>query len=149
MSSIGMNVALFSCDANKEGAEMYVMIVDNDEAWTRSLEILLKQRGFEVTAFTEPERACEFIEQIYRTGFLIEDVLPDAVVLDYVMPQMTGFGVLARIASELKAGCVIVFVTGHGDQMKNADFGRLGVAACLEKPVDVDELVKVLEGKQW
>lgn len=126
---------------------MHIMIVDNDEAWTRSLEILLKQRGYKVTAFTEAERACDFIDQVARAGFLSENDLPDAVVLDYVMPQLTGYQVLARIASELKKGCVVVFVTGHGDQLKNADFKQMGVAACLEKPVDVDELVKVLEGK--
>ena len=126
---------------------MRVMIVDNDEAWTRSLEILLKQRGYDVTAFTEPGRACEFIDQIHRAGFLTADDLPDAVVLDYVMPQMSGFQVLARIGSDLKAGCVVVFVTGHGDQLKNADLRKMGVVGCLEKPVDVDELVKVLEGK--
>ena len=126
---------------------MHVMIVDNDEAWTRSLEILLKQRGYNVTAFTEAERACDFIDQVARSGFLREDDLPDAVLLDYVMPQMSGFQVLARIASNLKSGCVVVFVTGHGDQLKNEDFKQMGVAGCLEKPVDVAELVKVLEGK--
>lgn len=126
---------------------MRVMIVDNDEAWTRSLEIVLKQRGYEVTAFTEPARACDFIDQVRKTSLLTEDDLPDAVVLDYVMPQMSGFGVLARIGSELKAHCVVVFVTGHGDQLEAADFRQMGVTACLEKPVDVDELVKVLEGK--
>lgn len=124
---------------------MRVMIVDNDKAWVRSLEILLKQRGYEVTAFTEPERACDFIDQIYRTGCLTAHDLPDAVVLDYVMPNLTGIGVLARIAPELKAGCVVVFVTGHGDQLANANLKQMGVAACLEKPVDVDELIKVLE----
>jgi len=126
---------------------MRIMIVDNDEAWTRSLEILLKQRGYAVTAFTDPERACDFIAQAHGERFLADDRLPDAVVLDYVMPQMNGFSVLARIASKLKADCVVVFVTGHGDQLQNADLKQMGVAACLEKPVDVDELVKVLERK--
>lgn len=126
---------------------MRVMIVDNDEAWTRSLEILLKQRGYEVTAFTESERACDFIDQVHGTDFLTDDDLPDAVILDYIMPQMSGFQVLARIASELKAGCVVVFVTGHGDQLQSADLKQMGVAACLEKPVDMDDLVKALEGK--
>ena len=126
---------------------MRVMIVDNDEAWTRSLEILLKQRGYDVVAFTEPERACAFINRVHGTGFLTEDVEPDAVVLDYVMPRMTGLGVLAQISSELKPSCVVVFVTGHGDQLLSADLAQMGVAACLEKPVDVDDLIKVLEGK--
>ena len=127
---------------------MHIMIVDNDEAWTRSLEILLMQRGHEVTAFTEAERACDFIEQVCRTSFFSEDDLPDALVLDYVMPQMTGVQVLARIASELKADCVVVFVTGHGDQLKDADLRRMGVVTCLEKPLDVDELVNALGGEK-
>ena len=124
---------------------MRVMLVDNDEAWTRSLEIVLKQRGYDVAGFTDPERACDYIEQMAGTGLLQTGNMPDAVILDYLMPGMTGFGVLARIASRLKTGCAIIFVTGHGDQLKHADFKQMGVAGCLEKPVDVDELVNVLE----
>ncbi len=126
---------------------MRVMIVDNDGAWTRSLELLLRERGYQVAAFTEPERACDYIDQITHAEFLPKADLPDVVVLDYVMPRLNGFQVLARIAPNLKADCVVLFVTGHGDQLGTVDLAQMGVAGCLEKPVDVDELVRVLEGK--
>jgi CheY-like chemotaxis protein len=124
---------------------MHIMIVDNDVAWTRSLEILLRQRGYQVSAFTDPECACDFICRMSGPGSPTADSQPDAVVLDYLMPKLSGFEVLARIGSHLRNGSVVVFVTGHGDQLQNADFKQLGVAACLEKPVDVDDLASVLE----
>jgi CheY-like chemotaxis protein len=126
---------------------MRVMIVDNDEAWTRSLTLLLTGRGYEVHPFTDPSKACEFIKQIADTGFVRESELPDAMVLDYVMPGMSGFQVLGRIGDSLGPTCRIVFVTGHGEQLRSARLTELGVAACLEKPVDLDRLVEALEGQ--
>ena len=124
---------------------MRVMIVDNDEAWTRSLTLLLMARGYEVHAFTNPDGACEFVRQIADTGFLGKDEMPDAVVLDYVMPEMSGFQVLGRIGDSLGRACTIVLVTGHGEQLRSAKLTEMGVAACLEKPVDLGELIAVLE----
>ncbi len=124
---------------------MRVMIVDNDEAWTRSLTLLLKARGYEVHAFTNPSTACEFVHQIAETGFLGVSEMPDAVVLDYVMPEMSGFQVLNRIGDRLGETCTIVLVTGHGEQLRGARLTEMRVAACLEKPVDLDHLITVLE----
>ncbi len=125
---------------------MNVMIVDNDAAWTRSLDILLTQRGYAVTAFTVPEHACEFIERVCADSHVTGAELPDAVVLDYIMPRLNGLELLARIAHRLKPGCVVVLVTGHGDRLSDVDIEKAGVAACLEKPIDVDEVITVLEG---
>ena len=125
---------------------MRIMIVDNDEAWTRSLTLLLKGRGHEVFPFTDPLAACDFIGQIAGTALLEDSDLPDAVVLDYVMPELSGFQVLGRIGDVLGSRCTIVFVTGHGEQVRNSRLMDMGVTACLAKPVDLDQLEKVLGG---
>ena len=126
---------------------MRIMLVDNDAAWTRSLEILLKGHGHEVYAFTNPLEACDFIQQISDTGFLSSHELPDAVVLDYVMPEMSGYQVLARISDMLTAECRIILVTGHSEQLETSRLTEIGTTACLSKPVDLEVLERVLEGK--
>ncbi len=60
------------------------------------------------------------------------------------MPEMSGFQVLGRIGDALGPGCTIVIVTGHGEQLKNSRLTEMGVAACMAKPVDLDELERVL-----
>ncbi len=126
---------------------MRIMIVDNDEAWTRSLALLLSHRGDEVYAFTNPIEACEFVQQIANAGFLSPGAMPDAVILDYVMPELSGYQVLARISDELGVDCTIILVTGHAEQLASSRLTENGVTGCLEKPVDFDQLVRVLEGR--
>ena len=126
---------------------MRIMMVDNDAAWIRSQEILLKGHGHQVYAFTNPLEACDFIQQIYGTGFLGSDELPDAIVLDYVMPEMSGFQVLSRISDMLTKECRIVFVTGHSEQLETSRLTETDRISCLSKPVDFDLLENVLEGK--
>ena len=121
---------------------MRVMIIDNDTAWTRSLELILSQRGYEVVVFNDPVAACQYIDENYNTR---PAEMPDAVLLDYAMPRMSGFQVLTRIRDELPASGRVVFVTGHGDQIAHADLQQMGVDAWLAKPVEIDELTAVLE----
>ncbi len=122
---------------------MRIMIIDNDVAWTRSLSILLSEQGHDVRVFNDPVKACEYIVTDDRK----KSEMPNALVLDYLMPEMSGFQVLGRIWDQLGNDCRIAFVTGHGEQMRNARLQEMGVTACLEKPIDFDQLVEVLEGQ--
>lgn len=123
---------------------MRVMVVDNDRAWTRSLGILLSERGFDVRTFTEPEKAGEFVREAARTTSTTRTTMPDAVVLDYVMPRMGGLELLGLIRRDLKPDCKVVLVTGHKEQLDGERLCGMGVCACLAKPVDLDELVQIL-----
>ncbi len=121
---------------------MRVIVIDNDEAWTRSLSILFSARGYDVQVFNNPIMACEYIGTLEQD----KNEMPNAIVLDYLMPEMSGFKVLGWIADNLDKSCRIVFVTGYSEQLENAHLDEMGIAACLKKPVDFDELVNVLEG---
>jgi DNA-binding response OmpR family regulator len=72
--------------------------------------------------------------------------MPDAVILEYVLPRLTGFQVLGRIGELLKANCRILFVTRRAEQLRNAKLREMGVLGCMQKPVDMDVLVRLLEG---
>jgi DNA-binding response OmpR family regulator len=126
---------------------MHVMIVDSDEAYSRSLKRILIGRGHEVDFFSDPLAACEFIDQIDRTAFLTAKDMPDAVVLDYVLPHLTGFQMLGRVGDLLKPSCRILFVTQCPEQLENANLKEMGIMGCMQKPVDMEILVRVLEGK--
>lgn len=120
---------------------MRIMIIDNDKAWTQSLSLLLSEQGHDVQVFNNPVQACEYICADDRK----KNEMPNAIVLDYLMPEMSGFQVLGWIWNQLSDDCRIAFVTGHGEQIKNARLQEMGVSACMEKPVDFDQLLDVLE----
>lgn len=119
---------------------MKVMIVDNDAAWTRSLEILLGRRGYHTKAFIDPEAACSFVEQA------TDEQAPEALILDYAMPRMNGLELLDRVRGHLNSGCRVVLLTGHGDRVRDSDLQWKGRSFYMEKPVDLDRLDQALTG---
>jgi len=69
---------------------------------------------------------------------------PDVVVVDVGLPGLDGLEVARRIRASLGAAPFLVAVTGYG---RSDDRGRTleaGFDVHLVKPVDVDELLRVL-----
>ncbi len=110
---------------------MRIMVVDNDTSLTRSLEILLTDRGHEVAGFDDPRRAAETIEQ---------GIHPEVLILDYCMPQMSGQQFLQRLRLHLRPDCRIILLSGHLDDVPHADLVRLGVSSFLPKPPDLNAI---------
>jgi DNA-binding NtrC family response regulator len=114
---------------------MRVVVVDNDVALLRSLEILLCGRGHEVSSFHNPYDACSFIER--SASF-------DALILDYAMPGLNGEEVLQQVRKRLSEDCKIILISGHTDLIEPLDLKAMGIAAFLPKPLDFDRLCKMV-----
>jgi CheY-like chemotaxis protein len=72
---------------------------------------------------------------------------PDAIVLDINMPGGSGIEVLRRLRRSLKTQSIpVVVVSGSIDSdVRNAAM-ELGVTNFLAKPVDLDQLCRILSG---
>ena len=73
---------------------------------------------------------------------------PDLIVLDIVMPEMTGFSVLKAIREmEKKSGrhTAIVMATGMGDRSDIVDCAKVGIQGYIVKPFKIEELTAKLE----
>jgi putative two-component system response regulator len=71
---------------------------------------------------------------------LNENQLPDLILLDIMMPGMSGWDVAARIKQNEKWRAVpIVFLTAMGDEM-SAGMGRLASEDYIIKPFDIIKL---------
>lgn len=104
-----------------------VLVVEDDPASRRILSALLRQEGYEV----EPcESGSAALERLRAEKF-------DAVVTDYIMPQVTGLDV-AREARNVASIAHCVIVSGHARPDGGMDI------AWLPKPVDVDALLQLL-----
>jgi CheY-like chemotaxis protein len=76
---------------------------------------------------------------------LQNNLLPDIILLDIMMPGMSGWDVAARIKENDKWSSVpIVFLTAVGDQM-SAGMGKLASEDYIVKPFDIVKLKECVD----
>lgn len=111
-----------------------VLIVDDEEQFTRTLVKRLSARGFDATAVPGGRQA---LGELDRATY-------DVVLLDLRMPEMDGVAVLRHLREKAPAVEVIV-LTGYASIDSAGDVTRLGVYDYLSKPCDLDLLIERLE----
>lgn len=116
---------------------MNVMILDDDVALLRSMELLLSERGHRVTSFGDSVTASLYLEN--------EPAL-DVLLIDYVMSGLNGEQVLQRMDRNLAAQCKIVMMTGHMEQIRSTKIlDALGVRHLVCKPLDFEKICHLVE----
>ncbi len=107
-----------------------ILLVDDEEDYVRTMAERLEMRdlGSEVALTGEEALA------------MLEDDLPDVMVLDLKMPGMGGLEVLEAVKNRYPRVQVII-LTGHGSEREEAIALRLGAFAYLQKPVDIQDLM--------
>jgi len=114
---------------------MNVVIIDNDTAYLRSLEILLENSGHQIKSFSDPRKGCRYI---------LENNSIDALLLDYNMPEFSGEDLLQKVHGELSSECLIILISGHTDIIKSREIFSLGVHHMLSKPLNLQKLNQLL-----
>ncbi len=111
-----------------------ILIVDDDRALRRSIELQLQGRGFTPAAAGDLAEA----ETVWRT------VRPELVILDLMLPDGEGLDLLERMKSERDPAKVIM-ITGQSDMAKAVTAMRLGAFDYVQKPLDADDLDAVVD----
>lgn len=110
-----------------------VLVIDDDPDILESMTFVLESAGYRVSTATNGAEALDHLRG---------NVAPCLILLDLMMPVMNGWQFRAEQSRDSKlAGIPVVVVTGAGHALQKA--ASLGVAGCLEKPVDLDELISV------
>jgi len=111
-----------------------VLLVDDEAEFVATLAERLEARGF--TADTAP------------TGLtavtMAEETRYDAIVLDMAMPGMDGIETLERLL-ELNPDLQVILLTGRATLEQAATAIKLGALDLLEKPAEIELLVKKIE----
>ncbi len=112
-----------------------ILIVDDSEAYLHSLAKLVEAEGHEVITANSGEQGVEEAKA----------AVPDVILMDIVMPGMSGFQATRKIAKEDATKDIpIIFVTTK-DQETDRIWGmRQGATAYITKPVDKKELVSAI-----
>jgi len=107
-----------------------VCILDDDASVVKATSRLLSSAGWKVDSFTDP---VEFLRHA-------ETCQPKVVVLDILMPGMSGLEVQKRLQTISPASRIVV-VTSKDDPAVRSEVIRTGAEAFFIKPVDDDEFL--------
>jgi CheY-like chemotaxis protein len=110
-----------------------IAVVDDDEGFRDALQRFLRTLAFHVEAFPSGE---EFLRwnRMDSVG---------CVILDLAMPGMSGLEVQEQLTAR-GLQTPIVFVTAHRNEQLGQRAAAAGALAVLRKPVDHDELVRLV-----
>jgi PAS domain S-box-containing protein len=115
-----------------------VLIVDDNRDAARTLELLLRSLGHDARVVYDGAEALA-VARSYR---------PQVVLLDIGMPGMDGYEVARRLRTMRELdGVRIVAITGWGQEADRQRSREAGFDLHLVKPVDPNELARVLDEK--
>jgi DNA-binding NtrC family response regulator len=110
-----------------------VLLVDDEEDYVRTMAERMEMREVGSDVALTGEEALTMLE---------EDV-PDVIVLDLKMPGMGGLEVLEQVRKSHPEVQVII-LTGHGSDKEEVEARRLGAFDYLRKPVDINDLMETV-----
>lgn len=110
-----------------------ILVVDDEEKIRQSLSGLLDDNGYKaITA----ENGLECL-QIVASQHI------DLVILDIIMPEMSGIEVLRKIKEKCK-DTEVIMITGYADKEKAIAAFRLGAYDLIEKPFESKEILNTV-----
>ena len=115
--------------------DIRILLVDDEEEFVRALSERLSLRDLSSRTAFSGEDAMKFVS----------DQAPDIMVLDLKMPGTPGMEVL-RLVKRRYPEIQIIVLTGHGNDLDEAEARAIGVYDYLRKPVDIELLVARIRG---
>jgi CheY-like chemotaxis protein len=113
-----------------------ILLVDDEGDLINYIASVLQDEGFDVSTRLSAEEAL---------GKIASDK-PDLVISDVRMQQMDGFAMLEKMKT--MKGCAnvpVIFLTALDDRLGQQQAQRLGAAAYISKPFDLDDLVGMVK----
>jgi DNA-binding NarL/FixJ family response regulator len=109
-----------------------LLVVDDEPGLRTALRAYLEDEGFAVTTANDGEEGFEKAQEL----------LPDLVISDVMMPRLDGYGLLKKLrADERLGGTPVIFLTAKGMTADRIAGFQAGCDDYIPKPFDPDELV--------
>ncbi len=115
-----------------------IMLIEDEPNVLELLSLQFRDTGYDTRSVQNP---CDAV-RAYK------EFEPDAVVLDYKMPYLTGLSVIEQL-KKLDPDCRTFLVTAWADRDILSRASRLGVCGCFYKPINFPVLAEaVLSGRK-
>jgi len=110
-----------------------VLIVDDDERVREYVRVNLEMEGYSVREASSAEQGLA----------VLEEVSPDLVLLDVMMPEVDGWEMLRRVQERHGVGAIpVVMFSGKVDEESADDAAVRGAQGFLGKPFDPQQLIE-------
>ena len=122
-------------EAMHGGPARRILLADDNADFAQSLGQLLSSQGHEVTIAYDGEQALESAASFH----------PEIAFVDIGMPKVHGYDVARQLRERPDTrGCVLVAVTGWGQESDRQRAREAGFDRHLTKPVDPREIEAIL-----
>lgn len=113
-----------------------ITIIEDEPFIIEALSFILKKEGFIVKSISDGAKAIEFVK----------DTNPDLVILDIMLPNVSGMKILEDIRStELIAELPVLMLTAKGQKKDRRAAEDAGVNEFMTKPFDNAELIQQIK----
>ena len=110
-----------------------ILIVDDEPNIVMSLEYIFKKENFEVFIARDGAEAID----------IVENVMPDIILLDIMMPNVDGFQVLRYLKDNSALSNIKVIFLSAKNKVSDIELGlQLGADKYVSKPFSTKQLVK-------
>jgi len=117
-----------------------ILIVDDEPHIRLLLEQTLEDFEDEGVELMTAENGAEALE-------IINEMKPEVVFLDVMMPQINGFDVCNAVKNELKlTNTTIILLTAKGQEFDKMKGKEVGADLYITKPFNPDEIVGIARG---
>ncbi len=127
---------LFALIENAVSKGALVLVVDDDRDLCANMKDVLSDKGYRACVAHDGSTA---VEKAWESDF-------DVILLDMKLPPVNGLETYLSVR-DIRPDVVVVIITGHrqemGDLVEQAIEGT--AYTCLEKPIDMDRLLSLLE----
>jgi FixJ family two-component response regulator len=110
-----------------------VFVIDDDISVRESLELLIRNAGWQVETF---KSAQDFLSRP-------RIVVPSCLVLDVALPGLSGLDLQKHVAVD-RTDLPIIFITGYGDVPTTVQAMKAGAVEFLTKPFDDSSLLSAI-----
>ena len=111
-----------------------ILIVDDEQDFLDIMAERLQARGMDVSTATSAQDALEKVQaETY-----------DAVIMDFLMPEMDGFKAL-KLFKETRPDLAIILLTANVREQERIAAIELGAMEVIEKPADLNLLTQKIE----
>ena len=112
-----------------------ILVIDDEPAIHRLLQIILEDEGFDIVGFEKHEGARQNISK----------GKPDLIILDIMMPEVDGFDVLRMLKSDDETQEIpVIILTARNKRVDMEKAAALGADSYITKPFQHSELLKAV-----
>ena len=109
-----------------------ILLVDDSEVSNFLMQSILEEKGYTTLTVSNGKAALEILKKKH----------PDLIILDIMMPEMNGFGVLESVKKyEETAMIPVIILTARNNLRDQEKAISMGAADYVIKPIDIDDVL--------